>query len=497
MTEQKHDRTGGRRPDGGSSHPIAPQSKGAAKGDAKDEHTSHYDLAVIGSGQCGNPLADAFHAAGKRVAVIERSAVGGTCVNFGCTPTKTMVASAEVAELVRRGREFGIEAGAVTANMSAIVARKRGIVAASRLSSEKCFKDGIDLVRGTASFTGPHSIRVQLNDGGERNLSSDVIVIDTGLSPARPNVAGIDKVHCLDNVSIMELEHLPEHLLVLGGGYVGLEFGQMFRRFGSSVTVVQKGPHLLEHEDADIAEAVAAILREDGIDVLLDTEAREVASTSSGIELTVEAAGALRILHGSHLLNAVGRSPNTAALNLAAAGIAPDKHGFIPVNEKLETAVAGIYAVGDVNGGPAFTHISYDDFRILKSNLLDGGHRVTTGRPLPYCVFIDPQLGRIGLSENEARRTNRKYKLAKIQMASVARAFETGQTRGFMKALVDPESEHILGAAILSGDGGELMSMIEIAMMGKLSYKALQNGIFAHPTFAESLNTLFMSLEPK
>lgn len=503
MTEQQQDQPSGRTPDSGSAHPVAHPSKNEAKdeaiakGERKDQAASHYDLVVIGSGQCGNPLADAFHAAGKNVAVVERSAVGGTCVNFGCTPTKTMVASAEVAELARRAGEFGIEAGAVTANMHAIVERKRGIVAASRLSSEKRFKNGIDLMRGTASFTGPHSIRVQLNDGGERNLSSDVIVIDTGLSPAQPNVAGIYKVHCLDNVSIMELDHLPEHLLVLGGGYVGLEFGQMFRRFGSNVTIIQKGPQLLEHEDADIAEAIAAILREDGIHVLLDTAAREVASASSGVELTVEAAGASRILQGTHLLNATGRTPNTAELNLAAAGITPNEHGFIPVNARLETAAAGIYAVGDVTGGPAFTHISYDDFRILKANLLDGGHRVTTGRPVPYCVYIDPQLGRIGLSEIEAKRTNRKYKLAKIQMASVARAFETGQTRGFMKALVDPESEHILGAAILSADGGELMSMIEIAMMGKLSYKALQNGIFAHPTFAESLNTLFMSLEPK
>jgi pyruvate/2-oxoglutarate dehydrogenase complex dihydrolipoamide dehydrogenase (E3) component len=490
MTTREQDQLSRRHAgEGGGSKPAAQRGSGGT--------TSHYDLIVIGSGQCGNPLADAFHAAGKRVAVVERGAVGGTCVNFGCTPTKTMVASAEVAQLARRAAEFGIDAGPVTANMRAIVERKRGIVAASRGSSEKRFNNGIDLLRGTASFTGPRSVRVQLNNGGDRELSAAIVVIDAGLSPALPHVNGIDKVDVLDNVSIMELEQLPEHLLVLGGGYVGLEFAQMFRRFGSKVTIIQKGPHLLQHEDADVADAVVAILREDGIEVLLDAQAREASSTASGIELTVEAAGAARVLKGTHLLNATGRSPNTAALNLAAAGITADAHGFIPVNEKLETAAAGIYAVGDVNGGPAFTHISYDDFRILKANLLDGGHRVTTGRPLPYCVFIDPQLGRIGLSENEARRTGRAYKLAKIQMSSVARAFETGQTRGFMKALVDPDSEEILGAAILSADAGELMSMIEIAMMGKLSYKALQNGIFAHPTFAESLNTLFMTLEPK
>jgi len=488
MTEQNHDQLTGASAGSGSQH-------GAYQ--ANDIAASHYDLVVIGSGQCGNPLADAFHAAGKSVAVIERNAVGGTCVNFGCTPTKTMVASAEVAQLARRAAEFGIEVGEVTANIRAIVERKRRIVAASRGSSEKRFKSGIDLLRGTASFTGPRSIRVQFNDGGERTLSGGIIVIDTGLSPARPDLPGIDNVPSLDNASIMELDRLPEHLLVLGGGYVGLEFAQMFRRFGSKVTIIQKGPQLLEHEDSDVADAVATILREDDIDVLLDTKAREVTGTASEIQLTVEAADASRILHGTHLLNAAGRSPNTDALNLAAAGITLDKRGFIPVNEKLETEAASIYAVGDVKGGPAFTHISYDDFRILKANLLDGGHRVTTGRPVPYCVFIDPQLGRIGLSENEARRAGRKYKVAKIQMTSVARAFETGQTRGFMKALVDPDSEQILGAAILSADAGELMSMIEIAMMGKLSYRALEDGIFAHPTFAESLNILFASLESK
>jgi pyruvate/2-oxoglutarate dehydrogenase complex dihydrolipoamide dehydrogenase (E3) component len=481
---------------------MSPKLKPLSK---KDEATqaessasaSPYDLIVIGSGQCGNPLASAFFAAGKRVAVIERGAVGGTCINYGCTPTKTMVASAEVAHFARRAREFGVHAGDVSVDMRAVIDRKRGIVAASRKSSEKKYRHGIDLFRGIASFTGPKQIRVELNEGGRRDLTAGLIVIDTGLSPAVPAIEGITSVPHLDNVSIMELEQLPQHLLVLGGGYVGLEFAQMFRRFGSEVTVIQKGPQLLATEDSDVAEEVANLLREDGIRILLDTTVTAVSPAGADIRLLVSGGCEARSLEGSHLLIAAGRKPNSDTLNLAAAGIAVDQHGYIPVNEKLETSAPGIYAVGDVNGGPAFTHISYDDYRILKANLLDGGSRVTTGRPLPYCLFIDPQLGRIGLSENGAKQAGRKYKVAKVNMSSVARAFETGQTRGFMKALVDSETEEIIGAAILSADGGELMSMLEIAMMGKLPYRQLENAIFAHPTFAEALNILFANLESK
>jgi pyruvate/2-oxoglutarate dehydrogenase complex dihydrolipoamide dehydrogenase (E3) component len=458
---------------------------------------SHYDLIVIGSGQCGNPLAAAFFAVGKRIAVIERDAVGGTCVNYGCTPTKTMVASAEVANFARRAHEFGVHVGNIAVDMPVVIERKRGIVAASRASSEKKYQHDIRLLRGTGFFTGPKQVRVHLNQGGEVDLSSDTIVIDTGLSPALPNVAGLDTVPHLDNVSIMELETLPEHLLILGGGYVGLEFAQMFRRFGSAVTVIQRGPQLLANEDPDAAEEIANILREDGIRILLNSTATAASAHGADIRLIVSNSLETRTLEGSHLLVATGRKPNTEALNLPAAGIVVAQDGHIPVNENLETSVQGIFAVGDVNGGPAFTHISYDDFRILKANLLDGGHRVTTGRPLPYCVFIDPQFARIGLSETAAKQRGRNYKVAKIKMSSVARAYETGQTRGFMKALVDPATQEILGAAILSADAGELMSMLQIAMMGKLPFSALQNAIFAHPTFAESLNILFASLDSK
>jgi pyruvate/2-oxoglutarate dehydrogenase complex dihydrolipoamide dehydrogenase (E3) component len=460
-----------------------------------NRRSSHYDLIVIGSGQCGNPLAAAFHARGKRVAVIERDAVGGTCVNYGCTPTKTMVASAEVAQMARGAREFGVDAGQVSVDVRAVVQRKRRIVAVWREGSEKKYEHDIELLRGTGIFTGPKQVRVQLNQGGERDLTADIIVIDTGLSPALPNVTGLDAVPHLDNVSIMELERLPKHLLILGGGYVGLEFAQMFRRFGSEVTIIQHGPQLLAGEDADVAEEIAKLLREDGIKILPDMKATSASAQGATIRLIVSNGFETRTIEGSDLLVATGRKPNTEALNLAAAGITADEHGFIPVNERLETDMPGVFAVGDVNGGPAFTHISYDDFRILKTNLLDGGDRVTTGRPLPYCLFIDPQLGRIGLSEAAAKKAGRNYEVAKVNMSSVARAFETGQTRGFMKALVDQDTKEILGASILGADGGELMSMIEIAMMGKLPYTALRDAIFAHPTFAEALNILFAKIE--
>jgi pyruvate/2-oxoglutarate dehydrogenase complex dihydrolipoamide dehydrogenase (E3) component len=291
----------------------------------------------------------------------------------------------------------------------------------------------------------------------------------------------------------MELDELPEHLLALGGGYIGLEFGQMFRRFGSEVTIVQRTGQLLGREDTDVAEAVLKVMEEDGIRVLLNTEAVKVKKAGAEIGLTVRTSKGEQILSGTHLLLAVGRKPNTEDLNLAAAGVETDKQGNVKVNSSLETNVAGVYALGDVKGGPQFTHISYDDFRIIRTNLLEGGNATTEGRFVPYTVFIDPQLGRIGLNENEAR--GRNIRVAKLEMTHVARAIEMSETRGFMKAIVDAETNQILGATVLGVEGGELMSMFEIAMMGKLPYTVLKDGIFAHPTLAESLNNLFMAMD--
>ena len=458
---------------------------------------THYDAIILGSGQAGNPLAVALSAKGKRTAMIERAAVGGTCVNYGCTPTKTMVASAEVAYLARRASDYGITVGQVSVDMLAVRERKRGIVKTWREGSEKRLKQAqlVDLIYGEGSFVGPKQLRVRLNDGGERMLTAPLIVIDTGLRASAPPIEGLESVPYLDNMSIMEIGELPAHLLVLGGGYVGLEFAQMFRRFGSRVTVIQHGEQLLPMEDRDIADEIAAILREDGIEILLEAKTESSASLKQGVGLSVKVKGATRTLEGTHLLVATGRRPNTEKLNLEAAGIATDDHGYIRANEKLETTAPGVYAVGDVKGGPAFTHISYDDYRVLKTNLLEGGNRSVAGRPIPSCVFIDPQLGRIGLSEKEAREQGRKVRVAKLPMTSVARAMETGRSRGFMKAIVDPQTDEILGAAILGEDGGEVMSMIQLAMMGKLKYTVLHDAILAHPTLAESLNNLFNNFQ--
>jgi len=458
---------------------------------------THYDAIILGSGQAGNPLAAALAAKGKRTAMIERAAVGGTCSNYGCTPTKTMVASAKVAYMAHRASEYGVITAEVSVDMAVVRERKRGIVKIWREGGEKRLNQAklVDLIRGEGSFTGPKQLPVHLTDGGERMLEADLIIIDTGLTASAPPLDGLETVPYLDNVSVMELGELPEHLLVLGGGYVGLEFAQMFRRFGSRVTVIQKGKQLLATEDIDIADEIAKILREDGIDVLLETKTESVVSSRNGVRLIVTMNDQSRSLEGTQLLVATGRRPNTDKLNLQAAGVATDDRGYIRVNEKLETGVPGIYAVGDVKGGPAFTHVSYDDYRVLNANLLEGGNRSIAERMLPYCVFIDPQLGRIGLSETQAMKQGRKVRVAKLPMSSVARAIETGHTRGFMKALVDPHTEEILGAAILGEDGGEVMSMIQLAMMGKLKYTELQNAILAHPTLAESLNNLFSSFQ--
>ncbi len=455
-----------------------------------------YDAIVIGSGQGGTPLSTALAKSGLKTAIVERDHIGGTCVNVGCTPTKTMVASARVAYLSRRSADFGVNDGPVTVQLSAVRRRKDKIVESFRSSGLESIKksDGLELIKGEARFIGPKSLEVVLNEGGTRLLRAERVFINTGARPTKPAIPGLDTVRILDSSSIMELESLPEHLLVMGGGYVGLEFGQMFSRFGSQVTIVHRGDQLLSREDPDVADELAKILEEDGIRVLLNFEAVRAERDNTGVRLRVKTKDSELDLKGSHLLVAVGRRPNTEGLNLQAAGVKADEHGFIMVNDQLETSAAGIYALGDVKGGPAFTHISYDDFRILRKNLLEGGHASTKSRLVPYTVFTDPQLGRIGITETEARNRSLDIRVAKLPMSRVARAIEMGETRGFMKAVVDAKTKQILGCAVLGIEAGELMAMFEIAMMGQVSYAVLKEGIFAHPTLAESLNNLFVAM---
>lgn len=454
-----------------------------------------FEVIVIGAGQAGGPLAGAFARAGRRAAPVEAAHVGGTCINEGCTPTKTMVASARVAHLARRAGDYGVRTGAVEVAMEVVRQRKRAIVSSWRDGGEaRLRKDGVELLMGEASFADRRTIRVSMDGGGVRELSAETVVINAGARPAVPALPGLDGVPFLDSTTIMELGEVPAHLIVLGGGYIGLEFGQMFRRFGSAVTVVQRGERLLAREDADIADAVAAIMREDGIEVLLGTAARRVAAVDGQVQLTVAGPAGERTIAGSHLLVAAGRTPNSDRLNLGAAGVATDRHGNIQVDERLATTVPGIYAAGDIKGGPAFTHISYDDYRILKANLLEGGARSTSGRLVPYTVFTDPQLGRVGLGEEEARAQGRAIKVATMPMSSVARAIEVDETRGLMKAVVDAESGQILGFAMLGIEGGEIASAVQLAMLGRLPYTALRDGVFAHPTLAEALNNLFADL---
>ncbi len=458
-----------------------------------------FDAIVIGAGQSGGPLASAMARAGRRTAIIERDSVGGTCINYGCTPTKTMVASARVAYMARRASDYGVHTGRVSVDMEKVRARKRDMVESFRASTERRIVStpGLELIYGEASFTGPKTLQIALKDGGARRMRADLIFINTGATPAVPPLPGLETVPYLNSTTIMELDIIPRHLIVLGGGYTGLEFGQMFRRFGSRVTIIQRSDRLIGREDKDVTGAVAQILQEDGIDILLNTSAVRVTPYgNSRLRVTVQTKGEkARGITGTHLLVATGRAPNSGRLNLPLAEVETDSQGHIPVNEKLETNVPGIYALGDVNGGPEFTHISYDDYRILRTNLLKGGNASTKDRLVPYTVFIDPQLGRVGLSEDEARRQGLKVRVAKMPMDYVARAVEVGEDRGFMKAIVDADSDRILGCAVLGMEGGELMAMLEIAILGKIPYTVLKEAIFAHPTLAESLNNLFGSFQ--
>ena len=455
-----------------------------------------YDAVVVGAGQAGLPLAIAFANAGWRVALVERRALGGTCVNDGCTPTKTMVASARVAYLTRQAARYGVKTGPVKVDLARVRERKEAVVARSRRMVEGWVEEtpNLDFLRGTAQFSGERRLEVALKGGGGLTLEAEHIFINTGLRPRVPPVEGLSEVGALDSTNIMELAELPAHLIVLGGGVVGVEFAQMFRRFGAQVTLLHHGERLLEREDPDVSHALTQILMDEGVDVRLHSQALHAQRDKAGLELQVRGPQGEATLRGSHLLAATGRVPNTEALALERAKVRTDARGFIEVNTRLETSAPGVYALGDVNGGPAFTHVSYDDFRILRANLLGGSALTTEGRVVPYAVFTDPQLGRVGLTEGAARAKGYRVRVARLPGESVARAVETGDTRGFVKAVVDADTEQILGCAILGTEGGEVMSLVQLAMQCGAPYTVLRDFVFAHPTYSESLNNLFMRL---
>ncbi|KAH8674107.1 hypothetical protein BX600DRAFT_480189 [Xylariales sp. PMI_506] len=482
--------------------------------------TTHYDAIIIGSGQCGTPLASAFAKAGRKTAIIDRAHLGGTCINEGCTPTKTMIASGRVAYLSRRGPDYGVQQQAGSSDggtdwgfrieMEKVRKRKRDIVSSWTEGSRKRLEgNGVDVLMGSASFSGPRTLDVRMNAGGQRTVSGEVILINTGERPARPDLPGLKDIQqdrVLDSTSIMELGEVPAHLIVLGGGYIGLEFGQLFRRLGAEVTVIQRAAQLAPREDADIAETLLKILEEDGIKVHLSTQAHSISNNTDNDTLPLKLDTSAGAITSSHILLATGRKPNTDMLNLESIGVKTSQRGHILVNEKLETGAPGVYAIGDVHGGPAFTHISYDDFRILRARLLPESVSSTTPPMLdttasksrnmtPYVMYTDPQLGHIGLHEKELARLDRKIKTAKMPMSYVARAIETEETRGLMKAAVDAETGEILGFTCLGIEGGEVMAIVQTAMMGNVKWWDLEAAVWAHPSLAESLNNLWAYLE--
>lgn len=458
-----------------------------------------YDCIVIGAGQAGVPLAKKLAGAGKKTVIIEKRFVGGTCVNDGCTPTKTWVASAKAAYMATKSDEMGVKIKGFKVDMRQIKKRKDDIVMRSRLGGQKGLEDtkNLTLLFGEASFTGKKRILVELNEGGTLEVAADLIFIDTGARPLIPEIDGIDEIDYLTSTSILELDKVPDHLLVIGANYIGLEFGQMFRRFGSKVTMLERGQRILAREDNDIAEAMDEILKGEEIDIYVDAKTTGFKKTKKGtIKVTAEIKGEEQKFTCSHVLIGIGRVPQTEALHLDKTGVKLDDKGFIKVNNKLETNVKGIYALGDVKGGPAFTHIAYNDYTIVYRNLFENEKFTINDRPVPYCMFTDPQLGRIGIDETTAEKQGLNIKIAKLPMAHVARAIEVGDTRGFMKAVVDVDTKKILGATVLGQEGGEIMTVLQMAMEGGITYDRIRYCVFAHPTYSESLNNLFMGLEP-
>jgi pyruvate/2-oxoglutarate dehydrogenase complex dihydrolipoamide dehydrogenase (E3) component len=453
--------------------------------------TQRFDAIVVGAGQAGPPLVGRLTAAGQSVAMVERKLIGGTCVNTGCIPTKTLVASAHAAHLARRGADYGVNTGPVSVDMSKVKARKDGIVLDDRTGVENWLDgmDGCTVFRGHASFEDPHTLRV-----GDDTLRADRIFLNVGGRAVVPDLPGLADVDYLTNVSILELDTVPEHLVVVGGSYIALEFAQMYHRFGARVTVVEKGPRLASREDQDVSDAIRTILTNEGIDVVVHAADIRIAKRDKGFELTPRAG--VTPVAGSHLLLAVGRRPNTDDLGLERAGVRTDDRGYVVVDDQLRTSADHIWAMGDCNGKGAFTHTSYNDFEIVAANLLDDDPRRVSDRITTYALYIDPPLGRAGMTVEQVRASGRPALVGQRAMTRVGRAVEKGETQGFMKIVVDAETHQILGAAILGVGGDEAIHGILDVMAAKAPYTTLARTVHIHPTVSELIPTMLQEMSP-
>jgi len=454
----------------------------------------NFDLVILGGGTGSTVAAWTFAGQGQRVAVIDRKYIGGSCPNIACLPSKNIIHSARVAAYVRRSEEYGIGKSGFRIDMSAVRDRKRKMVAGlndTYLDNYK--KTGAEFIFASGRFIGPRTVEATLSDGRRRHLRGTNVIVSTGTHAALDAVPGLAEAQPLTHIEALELDTVPEHLLVIGGGYVGAELSQAMRRFGAKVTLIERNEQLVYREDEDVTQALGELFRDDGIDVLMDARIKQVSGKSGErVKIVLEQQGVEKTIEGSHLLVAAGRVPNTEGLGLELAGVELTDRGFLKVNERLQTTAPGVWAIGEVAGSPLFTHISIDDFRVVHSNIT-GGNRVTTGRQVPFCLFTDPEFARIGLSEKEARAQGVPYRLFKIPMDGVLRARTMGETRGFLKALVEVEGDRILGFTAFAVDDGEIMSSVQIAMLAGLPYTALRDAIIAHPTLAEGLEALFGS----
>lgn len=457
-----------------------------------------YDLVVLGSGEAGKYIAWTLSKKGMKAVVIERKYIGGSCPNIACLPSKNVIHSAKVASYFRRSEEFGITKDNWKIDLSVVRERKRKMVTGLvDMHLDLYQKSGTELVMGSGRFTGPKTIEVTATDGTVRMFHGKRVVVSTGSRATIDHTPGLAEAKPLTHIEALELDQIPEHLLVLGGGYIGLEMSQAMRRFGSRVTIIERNKRLAHREDDDVTTALHELCTAEGIDVVTGASVTKVEGQSGGsVKIHVSRAGAEMMIEGTHLLVAGGRTPNTDGIGLELAGVQLTDHSFIKVNERLETTAPDVWAVGDCAGSPHFTHIAFDDFRIVRDNIT-GGNRVTTGRQVPFCMFTDPELGRIGLSETEAKEQGIAYRLAKIPMIATLRTRTLSETRGFMKALIEAKSDRILGFTVFGVEAGEMIATVQVAMLAGLPYTALRDAIFTHPTLLEGLIPLFSSVPPK